>query len=238
VKPPPDSWWISFTYDAVNDIVDAAFRDVVLETDDDVLCWRREVERRFQRYGRPVDLIINLDGLIVKPTAARSFGAHRAEVLAENTRVSYRFNGNPQTRTSIYTSAVIHGADANIYESRDEALKALLANRETGAAPPARSPLGPSSQRGGPTPSQRLPAVGPPSHRAPNSSGLLSQRPPSSSSMSPYKSPSSPPEPVSPPPRAPASLPVSAPLPAPASPSISTTSAGPPSLRPSAVPKK
>lgn len=65
MKSPPDSWWISFTYDADNDIVDAAFRDVILENDDDVLCWRREVERRFQRYGRPVDLIINLDGLTI-----------------------------------------------------------------------------------------------------------------------------------------------------------------------------
>ncbi|NUQ76718.1 MAG: hypothetical protein HUU21_24545, partial [Polyangiaceae bacterium] len=168
MKSPPDSWWISFTYDADNDIVDAAFRDVILENDDDVLCWRREVERRFQRYGRPVDLIINLDGLIVKPSAARTFGAHRAEVLSEHTRVSFRFNGNPQTRTSIYTSAVIHGADANIYESREDALKALLAHRAAGVLPP-RSPLGPSSQRGGPAASQRSPM--PASQRTPSSTG-------------------------------------------------------------------
>ena len=229
MKPPPDSWWISFTYDAVNDIVDAAFRDVILENDDDVLCWRREVERRFQRYGRPVDLIINLEGLIVKPSAARSFGAHRAEVLAENTRVSYRFNGNPQTRTSIYTSAVIHGADANIYESRDEALKALLAHRDAGLAPP-RSPLGPSSQRGGPTPSQRGAAMGPPSHRAPSSSGMVSQRAPTSAGVTSHRQPPSSSGPVSPP-ATPAQLPASSPGPAP--PMI-----GPPSLRPGAVPKK
>ncbi|HLM73406.1 MAG TPA: hypothetical protein VK459_11960, partial [Polyangiaceae bacterium] len=206
-----------------------AFRDVILENDDDVLCWRREVERRFQRYGRPVDLIINLEGLIVKPSAARSFGAHRAEVLAENTRVSYRFNGNPQTRTSIYTSAVIHGADANIYESRDEALKALLAHRDAGLAPP-RSPLGPSSQRGGPTPSQRGAAMGPPSHRAPSSSGMVSQRAPTSAGVTSHRQPPSSSGPVSPP-ATPAQLPASSPGPAP--PMI-----GPPSLRPGAVPKK
>jgi len=225
VKLPPDSWWISFTYDAANDVVDAAFRDVVLETDDDVVCWRREVERRFQRYGRPVDLIINLDGLIVKPSAARSFGAHRAEVLAEHTRVSYRFNGNPQTRTSIYTSAVIHGADANIYDSREEALKALLAHREVGDAPP-RAPLAPSSQRGGPTPSQRSP--GPPSQRPPSSAGMVSQRPPSSAAFSTRQAPSS-----SVPPAPPQGTPAPLPLPAPSSPM-----AGPPSLRPGAASKK
>jgi hypothetical protein len=228
VKSPPDSWWISFTYDAVNDVVDAAFRDVILENDDDVACWHREVERRFQRYGRPVDLIINLDGLIVKPSAARAFGAHRAEVLAEHTRVSYRFNGNPQTRTSIYTSAVIHGADANIYESREEALKALLAHRETGVAPP-RSPLGPpTSQRGGPTPSQRNPPVGPPSQRAPNSSSAMSQRTPSSSSMAPYKQAPASSGPVSPPPNPPM----------PASSGAASPMSGPPSLRPGAAPTK
>lgn len=225
MKSPPDSWWISFTYDAANDIVDAAFRDVILENDDDVVCWRREVERRFQRYGRPVDLIINLDGLIVKPSAARSFGAHRAEVLAEHTRVSYRFNGNPQTRTSIYTSAVIHGADANIYESREEALKALLAHREGGDAPP-RAPLAPASQRGGPTPSQRSP--GPPSQRPPSSAGAVSQRAPSSASSSTRQAPSSsvPPAPLQ-------SPPAHMPPPSPSSPL-----AGPPSLRPGAASKK
>lgn len=227
MKSPPDSWWISFTYDADHDIVDAAFRDVILENDEDILCWRREVERRFQRYGRPVDLIINLDGLIVKPSAARSFGAHRAEVLSEHTRVSYRFNGNPQTRTSIYTSAVIHGADANIYESRDDALKALLAHREAGVVP-QRAPLGPSSQRAGPTPSQRTPAMGPSSQRAPSSAGVVSQRLPTAPAS--LRQPPSSSGPVSPP-RAPAQLPASSRSPAP-------SMAGPPSLRPSAVPKK
>jgi hypothetical protein len=195
LKSPPDSWWISFTYDAVNDVVEATFRDVILETEEDVLCWRREVEKRFQRYGRPVDLLIDLEGLIVKPTAARSFGAHRAEVLAEHTRVSFRWNGNRQTRTSIYTSSVIHGADANIYDSRDDALKALLAHREAGTLPSTRTLLGPPSQR---TPSQRnLAAVsGPISQRSassgpasqrPASTGPISQRPASSGSIPPSR---------------------------------------------------
>lgn len=193
----------------MHDLVDASFRDVILETDEDVLCWRREVEKRFQRYGRPVDLIIDLEGLIVKPSAARSFGAHRAEVLAENTRVSYRFNGNPQTRTSIYTSAVIHGADANIYESREEALKALLSNREAGTIP-NRTPLAPTSQR---APSQRIPSpfAAPATQRSPSippmlmpsgpvsqrpaSSGPVSQRPPSSGPVSQRRASSEPPSP-------------------------------------------
>lgn len=221
MKSPPDSWWISFTYDPVHDLVDASFRDVILETDEDVVLWRREVEKRFQRYGRPVDLIIDLEGLIVKPSAARAFGAHRAEVLAENTRVSYRFNGNPQTRTSIYTSSVIHGADANIYESRDDALKALLSNRESGTIP-NRTPLAPASQRAasprgagmaGP-PSQRPPAssspsaggpTGGPLSQRPASSGPVSQRPISSGPVSQHPSPSDPPPapPAQPPPTTP-----------------------------------
>lgn len=181
---------MSFTYDPANDVVDAAFRDVILETEEDVLCWRREVERRFQRYGRPVDLIIDLEGLIVKPSAARSFGAHRAEVLAEHTRVSYRFNGNLQTRTSIYTSAVIHGADANVYESRDEALKALIANRSgpMSFGPRSTAPLS-SSPRSAPLssgvrPTAALssssvppPSTSPPAAVSPGAPGPISIRP-------------------------------------------------------------
>ncbi len=162
MKSTPENWWIFFTYDASHDVVDASFRDVVLENEEDVLCWRREVDKRFQSYGRQVDLIINLDGLIVRPSAARSFGQHRSQVLAEHTRCSFRFNGNAQTRTSIYTSSVIFGADANLFDSREEALKALLAFRQSGEFP-SRTPLPPASQRA-PLSQQGPPSV-PPSKR-------------------------------------------------------------------------
>lgn len=172
---------MSFVYDPVHDVVDAAFKDVILETEEDVLCWRHEVEKRFQRYGRPVDLIIDLEGLIVKPSAARAFGAHRAEVLAENTKISYRFNGNPQTRTSIYTSAVIHGADANVYESREEALKALIANRSgpMSSGPRSTGPLS-SGARSAPLSSGVRPTV----PVTPGVPGPMSSRPPMTSGAS------------------------------------------------------
>lgn len=140
--------------------------------------WRSEVEKRFQRYGRPVDLIINLDGLVVRPSAARAFGAARSEVLAEYTRCSFRYNGNAQTRTSIYTSAVLLGADANLHDSREEALKALLAFRQSGEWP-SRSPLAPASQRApvsAPPSTLRGAGVPPSSQRSSSLSGVSSPR--------------------------------------------------------------
>jgi hypothetical protein len=262
VKSPPDTWWMSFTYDAVHDVVDSAFRDVILETEEDVLCWRREVEKRFARFGRPVDLIIDLEGLIVKPSAARAFGAHRAEVLAANTRVSYRFNGNLQTRTSIYTSAVIHGADANIYESREEALRALLANRQTinplsvRPGPLSQRPAGtaaspsPLSPRPAPAPADR-PVPGPLSYKPPpadrpaaSPSGPVSLRPPPLSSGGPVsqRPTPAPPGPVSQRPPAIATGPVSQPStpipPAPSGPSSTQSPPSPLSQRPPPTPKR
>src|SRR5688500_3389348 len=113
-RPPPDDrgaplgWTMSFVYDAVNDVVTASFTDVVLVNSADVLRWQREVEAQFARFGgRKVDLLIDLAGLVVKPGASRTFGKSRAMVLSKYTTRSYRFNGDAQTRTSVFTSSVI-----------------------------------------------------------------------------------------------------------------------------------
>lgn len=123
-------WRTIFTHDAAHDIVTARFVSCVLATPGDVLRWRRDVEAHFERYGRKVDLLIDLEGLVVKPSAARSFGTARREVLAKFTNRSFRYNGDSATRTTIFTSSVIDGADANIYASRQEAIEALLEDRK------------------------------------------------------------------------------------------------------------
>jgi len=121
---------MSFTYDAQNDVVTASFTDVVLANSADVLRWQREVEGHFAKFGRKVDLLIDLAGLMVKPGASRTFGKCRASVLSRFTLRSFRFNGDTSTRTSVFTSSVIEGAAANVYDSREKALQALLEDRE------------------------------------------------------------------------------------------------------------
>lgn len=124
---------LRFTLDPEHGFVEASFRDYVLRTEADVLAWRAIVEREFARFGRKVDLLINLDGLVVKPSAARAFGVNRAAVLAQFTTHSVRYGGDLSTKTTVFTTAVQDGADANVYPSREAAVAALLEARRRAA---------------------------------------------------------------------------------------------------------
>jgi hypothetical protein len=124
------AWSMRFEYDIQNDVVTAYFTDCVLVNEADVLRWRREVEQHLSKYPGKVDLLINLDGLVVKFTAGRVFGKERSEVLERFTHRSYRFGGDDMTRMFVLTSGAINGAAVNHYSTREEALAALKAERE------------------------------------------------------------------------------------------------------------
>ncbi|AEI63498.1 hypothetical protein [Corallococcus macrosporus] len=124
------AWNMSFEYDAQNDVVTAYFTDCILVSEADVLRWRKEVEEHLSKYPSKVDLLINLDGLVVKFTAGRVFGKERREVLERYTHRSYRFGGDDMTQMFVLTSGAINGAAVNHYATRDEALAALQAERE------------------------------------------------------------------------------------------------------------
>lgn len=118
-----------FVLDEQYDVVEAFFDAYELRSEADVLAWRAKVARELGRFGHKVDLLINLDGLIVRPTASKVFGEHRSQVLAEFTNRSYRYGGDNATRTTVFTTSVFTGADANVYPSRRDALEALLEDR-------------------------------------------------------------------------------------------------------------
>ncbi len=122
-------WTIIFEYDGKHDVVTATFKNVELNTADDVTRWRREVEERLAKFGKKVDLLIDLTGLVVKFGAGRTFGQVRTEVLAKFTNRSYRFGGDDMTRLFVNTSGMISGAATNAFKTRDEALAALLKAR-------------------------------------------------------------------------------------------------------------
>ncbi|RKH67477.1 hypothetical protein [Corallococcus llansteffanensis] len=125
------AWSMSFEHDAEHDVVTANFTDCILVTDEDVYRWRSEVEAQFAKFNGRVDLLINLDGLVVRHTAGRTFGKERREVLERNTHRSYRYGGDEMTRIFINTSGAINGAAVNHYPTREAALAALLAERES-----------------------------------------------------------------------------------------------------------
>jgi len=123
------AWTVALSYVPEHDFVLCSY-DVVLRDERDAIRWRREVSAEFRRIGRiPVDTLIKLDGLIVKPSGARGYGEQRAILVEQFCRRSYRFGGDRSTRTSVYTSSVLTGAPANVYATYDEALRALLQDR-------------------------------------------------------------------------------------------------------------
>ncbi len=124
------AWRMSFDYDGVHDVVTATFEDCILNNALDVARWRTEVEGHLSKFPSKVDLLINLDGLVVKFTAGRVFGKERREVLERYTHRSYRYGGDEMTRMFVLTSGAINGAAVNHYNNRDEALAALKAERE------------------------------------------------------------------------------------------------------------
>jgi hypothetical protein len=128
------AWKMTFDYDEVYDVVTASFQDCVLNNSLDVARWRTEVEGYLSRYPSKVDLLINLDGLVVKYTAGRVFGRERSQVLSRFTKRSFRFGGDEMTKMFVSTSGVINGAAVNVYRSRADALQALLADRKAEAA--------------------------------------------------------------------------------------------------------
>lgn len=112
-------------------IVEAQFTDVRLTDPSDVEEWARRVRSELARFGERVDLLISLDGLHVHPAASRAFGVIRAEVLATFARHSTRYGADAWTATSVNTSRVLTGAEANIHESREAALEALIVKRKS-----------------------------------------------------------------------------------------------------------
>jgi hypothetical protein len=107
-------------------IVEARFKDVILNDGADVDEWARRVNVELARFGEIVDLLIDLEGLRVRPGASRRFGEVRAKVLSTHSRHSARYGPDGWTATSVNTSRVLHGAEANIHATRELALQALL----------------------------------------------------------------------------------------------------------------
>jgi hypothetical protein len=102
-----------------------------LETEADIVAWCDEYRAYFaQMFGpRKVDLILELSNFRVNPRVGAAFGKARAELLSEFTIRSYRVAQNARERAFMNTSSVLHRAPANHYETIDDAIAALVADR-------------------------------------------------------------------------------------------------------------
>jgi hypothetical protein len=119
-----------FWRDPLHDVVTMTFNHCVIETPEDATDFMRVVFAQIQRHKTPTDVLIDYSGLVIKPQAARQFGVERAEFARRFVKRSYRFSvTTTSSKTAIYTSSVLAGAETNVYFAREEALAALLAQR-------------------------------------------------------------------------------------------------------------
>jgi hypothetical protein len=122
-----------FRHEQMN-VVEAVFDACILKDDVDAQTWAETVHELLAAYGDKVWLLINLDGLVVRPNASAQFGKLRADVLGRHAHASVRYGGDPWTLVSIHTSADAHGTHGAVYRTREEALDALLQLRTRAAS--------------------------------------------------------------------------------------------------------
>ncbi len=130
---------IKFLYRPAMDVVIATV-DWTVDSEDDVSLWYEEYRAYFTgRFNRKVDLILELSNFHLSPKIGNFFGQFRAQVLSEFVDRSYRVNQHARERAFMYTSSALHGAPANHYESVEDAVAALLADRAptAGSRPPS-----------------------------------------------------------------------------------------------------
>jgi hypothetical protein len=121
-------------HDKAQDFVHIRYLATTLASDADVAAFEGEITRGMKRIGRKLDVIVDLGELLVKPTAARAYDEARQRMIAMFTSRAYRYSGSSLVRTKILTSSTIHGQHANVYETFQQALQALLADRARAVA--------------------------------------------------------------------------------------------------------
>ncbi|HEY4103033.1 MAG TPA: hypothetical protein VGM44_04045 [Polyangiaceae bacterium] len=130
--PPAHDSRIKFRYLAAHDVL-LIHVDWPIETLEDIADWTRAFQDYFARQdqGRKMDMIIELSKFSVATRVRAAFGEARAKVLKAYAGRSYRVNLDASARVAMYTSRVLHGAEANDFPTIDDALAQLKADRAT-----------------------------------------------------------------------------------------------------------
>ena len=120
---------IRFEYRSLYDVV-IAHVDWQLETMEDIDIWYRQYETYFKpRFSRKVALILELSKFRLHPRLTTQYREIRNRILSEFTTSSYRVKAPAKQKTIMYTGFVLAGGPANQFDSIEDALKALLADR-------------------------------------------------------------------------------------------------------------
>jgi len=120
---------ITITHDPKSDVYDVAFSACSIITDGDARMFFNAIAERLQALPSPRDIIFCLDGVEVAPAARRAYGVERARIAREYYRFTARYAGRSATKVTVMTSGVVHRIDGMVYETRDEAVQAVLQMR-------------------------------------------------------------------------------------------------------------
>jgi hypothetical protein len=124
--------YTTVSYDRALDVVHIRYHAVVVADDAGVAAFAEEIDRAMRDVPKPVDIIIDLGELIIKPAAARAYDLERQRMLTAYAKRAFRYGGSNLVRTKILTSSTLHGQAANVFANYEEALEALRAARAGG----------------------------------------------------------------------------------------------------------
>jgi hypothetical protein len=123
---------INFQYRCVHDVA-IAHVDWRLETQEDLDVWYRQYDAYFKgRFPHKVDLILELSKFKLSPRLAARFRELRNQILDTYTTRSYRVNEPSMERAMMYAGSVLNGGPANEFDTIEEAIAALIEDRQNG----------------------------------------------------------------------------------------------------------
>lgn len=124
--------FVTVTYDRARRFAHVQYANATLETPDDVARLREEIEKQMEGMPLPVDVVVDLGELVVKPSVASAYDQARRAMFEKLARRAYRYHGSQLVRTKVLTSSTLHGQAANLYATFDEAVRALEDDRARG----------------------------------------------------------------------------------------------------------
>jgi hypothetical protein len=116
---------ITFTHDAVNDIV-VAVPKWTLATEQDCQDWFKEWAAHLSRYGRKVDCIVVLDDFRVDARIASQWGEYRAKLNNAYFRHSFRVHADRTVKLFIQTSGIRFNAATGEASTIEDAVEGIL----------------------------------------------------------------------------------------------------------------
>ena len=121
--------FVVVTYDRTRRFAHVQYLDGSIETLADVAQFRQEIESQLAPIPKPVDIIVGLGKLTVKPAVAAAYDEVRQQLATQTARRAYRYGGSTLVRTKVLTSSTLHGQQPNLFETFDDAVRALEMDR-------------------------------------------------------------------------------------------------------------